>query len=87
MSSKVGRLLAHAAELERQSRGESLYTSRSLSGKAAGIRHAIAELGLNGPHWIFGNASSNGRPVPVCSKCGWAVNGELEEHENKCWDL
>jgi hypothetical protein len=37
------------------------------------------------PHWEFGKASSNGRPVPTCSKCGWAINGDLDEHEVKCW--
>ena len=38
------------------------------------------------PHWKFGDAESNGRPIPTCSKCGRAVNGDLNKHEEKCWN-
>lgn len=37
------------------------------------------------PRWLFGKASISGRPVPTCSKCGWAINGDLAEHEVECW--
>ena len=54
----------------------------NLSFKLDGV---LDKMGESAPHWKFGDAESNGRPVPTCSKCGWAVNGDLGQHEKKCW--